>query len=106
MDLRLLMELRQYLTVKKHEPGQIKVKFSLSAMTHPRIRELLEFDAPSRGIKDTRLSLMSRTLTIVYDPGLIRPQVIDELFSTDDESRFQAAAQELAQVTEMEPPQT
>jgi len=90
MDFQLLMELRQYLTIKHHVPGRIRIKFAVKLLADPRAKRLKEEagDTPPPCIKSTKLNLFTRNVIIEYDPEVIEPEKLHEALTTSNEERF------------------
>ena len=97
MDFNLLMSLRQYLTIKHHVPGRIRIKFGLKMLADPRVQtlktEMVDKKTPSC-IKEIKLNMFTRSLIIEYDPGIVEPEKLQEALTTKDEARFQELAAE------------
>lgn len=96
MDLRVLAELRDYLTVKQHTPGRLKVKVNLAIRNHPKLPELQNTaKGGSSAIKKTNLNIFTQTLTIDYDSSMLPFEALQELLSSDDPNRIALLATEL-----------
>lgn len=96
MDLRVLAELKEYLTVKKHTPGRLKVKVSLGIRNHPKFPELQNAaKGGSSAIKKTNLNIFTQTLTVDYDSAMLPFEALQELLSSDDPDRIALLATEL-----------
>lgn len=96
MDFQLLMELRQYLTIKHHVPGRIRIQFAMKLLTDPRAKRLKDEagETPPPCIKSTKVNLITRNIIIEYDPAVIVPEKLHEALTTDDAGRFDALATE------------
>ncbi|MEZ0575565.1 hypothetical protein [Halodesulfovibrio aestuarii] len=96
MDLRVLAELKEYLTVKKHTPGRLKVKVNLAIRNHPKLTQLQHAaKGGSSVIKKTNLNIFTQTLTVDYDSTVLPFEALQELLSSDDQDRIAQLATEL-----------
>lgn len=96
MDLSVLAELKEYLTVKQHTPGRLKVKVDLSIRNHPKLPELQQAaKGGSSAIKKTNLNIFTQTLTVDYDSAVLPFEGLDELLASKDAERVAQLAQEL-----------
>jgi len=96
MDLRLLAELKEFLTVKQHTPGRLKVKVDLSIRNHPKLPELQQAaKGGSAVIKKTNLNIFTQTLTVDYDSTILPFAGLQEMFASDDPDRIAELATEL-----------
>ncbi len=99
MDLATLFQARDYLKVKRHTPGSIKLGVSPRALSDPRLKALAT-DAPGelpRGVLGVDVSVLTMSLTVRYDAALIPPAMLDELFATADPARGKAILADLEQ---------
>lgn len=88
MDLRVLAELKEYLTVKQHTPGRLKVKVDLNIRNHPKLPELQNAAKDgSAVIKKTNLNIFTQTLTVEYDSSLLPYEGLQELLTSNDADR-------------------
>ncbi|WP_290921044.1 hypothetical protein [Halodesulfovibrio sp.] len=93
MDLRVLAELKEYLTVKQHTPGRLKVKVNLAIRNHPKLPELQNAaKGGSSAIKKTNLNIFTQTLTVDYDSTMLPFESLQELLSSDDPERIASLA--------------
>lgn len=99
MDTRLLVELREYLTVVGHEPGKLRLKVDLGVRNHPAARGLGGGVGDVPGIRGVRLNIFTQSLTIDYDPQVIAPALFDAVFSATDSTGLEAAARALHDAT-------
>jgi len=115
MELKELMELRQYMQVAHHIPGRIRLRFATKLLTDPALREVREnpgtlmktlfnIDALPQtdgaamaanpamvpGIKDVRLNLTGRSIVMEYDPVVWDPKWLDELMDSSDEAQLRS----------------
>lgn len=101
MDFKVLMDLREHLTIKHHVPGRIRIKFGLKLLADPRAKALkqeTEEKTPPPCIKETKLNMFTRNVIIEYDPEIVDPEKLHEALTTDDEARFNELAAELEEV--------
>jgi len=117
MELKELMDLRQYLKVAHHIPGRIRLRFATKLLTAPALREVREkpeglvktlfgVDALPQidgaamaenpaivpGIKDVRLNLTGRSIVMEYDPVVWEPSWLDEMMMSSDENHLSSLA--------------
>lgn len=91
MNLASLSALKKYLTVQEHKNGTIKLKVAFSALSDPKVQEIMaEFKNKSmpQAILDTKVNIFTQTLTIKYDINCINPNDFEEILTTGDENRF------------------
>lgn len=100
MDLQLIKELRKNLKVAHHIPGRIRIRFDLALMDHPRSGELLDQKNEIPGIKGYRINIGARSIVIEYDTERIRPELLQEFFTTEDRNRVQVIVSELVESIE------
>ena len=101
MHFQTLMDLRQYLTIKHHVPGRIRIKFGLKLLADPRaqtLKEETENQTSPPCIKSTKLNMLTRNVIIEYDPEAVDPQKLHEALITEDEGRFNELAAELEKI--------
>lgn len=96
MDLRVLAELKEYLTVKQHTPGRLKVKVDLAIKNHPKLPELQNAaKGGNSAIKKTNLNIFTQILTVDYDSVMLPFEALQELLSSNDQDRIAQLATEL-----------
>ncbi|MCG8529508.1 MAG: hypothetical protein MI749_02465 [Desulfovibrionales bacterium] len=96
MDLRVLAEVRKYLTVKQHTPGRLKVKVDLAIRNHPLLPELQQAaKGGSSAITKTKLNIFTQTLVVEYDSSVLPFESLDELLTSDDPERIAQLATDL-----------
>ncbi|GAB6057538.1 HMA2 domain-containing protein [Desulfonatronum parangueonense] len=85
MNFHDLAALRRYLTVKHHIPGRIRVTFDPALAFRPEIRKLAQErpDIPE-GVTNVRVNILATSVIIEYDPGRIKPRLLDDLINADD----------------------
>lgn len=101
MDLRILAELKEYLAIKQHTPGRLKIKVDLAIRNHPKLPELQNAaKGNSSAIKKTNLNVFTQTLTVDYDSSVLQYEGLQELLTSSDPERVAQLAAELSgQVT-------
>lgn len=83
----LAREIGQRLRLAHHVPGRVRVKFDTSLAEHPH-KEALKLWVPDEPpFRLHEVNPWSHSVVISYDPKIIPPQMIDELFTTHDEGR-------------------
>ncbi len=99
MDFATIATLRKYLSIKHSLPGRIRIKFALAVMNDPEALKLAQSppEMPD-AVTDTQLNIFSRTLLIEYDADQIPPVLLEELITTEDDSRAAEIVEELHQV--------
>ncbi len=98
MDLNLFQDLRRHFTIAHHIPGRMRVKFDASVISNPIIKDFLSKNNNSMdtiytiipGAESIRLNLWACSIIIEYDKTRIKPELIKELFTTDDADRIKA----------------
>ncbi|NDV24864.1 hypothetical protein [Desulfovibrio sp. JC022] len=100
MDFQLLMELRDYLTIKHHVPGRIRIKLAAKLLADPRTKKLKEEagETPPPCIISSKFNFFTRNAVIEYDPEVIIPEKLHEALTTDDPERFQELAAEFESI--------
>lgn len=91
--------------VAHHVPGRMRVRFSPAILTAPGAASLAAWAQGQKrnnggypkGLVNLRLNLGSRSLVIEYDRSIVDPQVLEELFSTQDKERMSLLVSELAE---------
>lgn len=87
-----------------HIPGRIRVKLNPGLLSDPKALALASsLDLSSWGngngssaIIKTRLNLKAGSLVVDYDPKLLEPELIGELFSSSDPGRVEQLVEQLA----------
>ncbi len=96
------MELRNYLTIKHHIPGRIRIQFSPGLLGDRRagkLREKAGEELPSC-IRSSKLNMFTRNVIIEYDAETIVPEKLHEALITKDPERFEKLAAELQAIME------
>jgi hypothetical protein len=103
MDLELLLELRNYISICSHTPGKLKLKFGLGVVRNPKVIRYVKvngFGPPKGesmpGIIKTTFNPLSRSMTISYDKDVIRPELLHKLFICKNLDEFEDIAGQLA----------
>jgi hypothetical protein len=79
--LEALLELVPHVRVLDHRPGSLKLRFLLGALTARGGTDLTALAREVPGILRTRVNLLSRTLSIDYDPDRIGYDVWESILS-------------------------
>lgn len=100
MNMQLLAELREYLTLKQHRRGRLQIKVDLGVRNHPQFSSL---GNPAKdgvpGVLGVKFALFTQTITIDYDPAIIEPQLFDALFTATNPEELGIAVQALQNAT-------
>ncbi|KMY66257.1 hypothetical protein AAU61_17405 [Desulfocarbo indianensis] len=105
MDAAILLKLRDYLAVAHHIPGRIRLKLKpglfgdIMAIKLARSVDLSSWGNGdgAAAIINTRLNAAAGSLIIDYDPDLLAPEVISELFTSRDAARIEELSGRVAQ---------
>jgi hypothetical protein len=81
--IELLIELVPHIKIVEHRPGELKLKFSLSILSGTDISGINEIVEVLKGIVDTRINLLARSIEISYDPGRISYDLWESLFKVN-----------------------
>ncbi len=93
--IHALIRVAAHLSIAEHKTGIIKLKFALSAVKEvndPKLGALLS--SPPPGIIDTKLSLLTRTITINYDPAIIPADLWEDLARAHEDPQLRAQVEE------------
>ncbi len=98
MDLDLFQDLRRHFTIIHHIPGRMRIKFDAKIIANPVIKKFINKENDSLntiysiipGAKKIRFNLWARSIIVEYDKTYIKPELIKELFITDDTNRIKA----------------
>ena len=102
MDAGTLIKLREYLSIAHHIPGRIRLKIKSTLLADPQALKLagsVDFSSwgnGSRAIINTRFNPGAGSLVVDYEPGLLEPDLIAELFSSPDGNRVAELVEQLA----------
>ncbi len=97
MNFANLSDLRKYISIAEHKPGTIKLKISFSAVSDPKVKEIIaEFKNQNlpKAVLDTKINIFTQTIAIKYDTALINPDDFAELLTTKNEDRFKQLAEQ------------
>lgn len=95
MDFDWLFKARGFLRVTNHTPGTLKIKVNPAILTQPGFSQLPKFDALPDGIDDVKMNIFTQSLTVSYQPEKIPSALLDELLSTQDETRAREVVTDL-----------
>lgn len=89
MNLGALFSARDYLKVKQHAPGQLKLGVSPAILGDPVFKELsaAKPDALPKGVHAVDVSVFTMSVSVRYDADVIPPDMLDELLTTSDADR-------------------
>jgi hypothetical protein len=103
MDLELMLGLRDHISVDSHVPGKLKLKFGIKVIANPKVILYVKdngFGPPKGqdmpGVGKTSFNPLTRCMTMNYDATVLKPELLQELFTCKCEKDFQNAAQALA----------
>jgi len=82
--LEALFDLVPFVRMLDHRPGDLRLRFRLSAIARIDRAALAALARTLPGILDTQASLLSRTLRIQYDPERIEADVWEDLLALGD----------------------
>ena len=102
MDLKLFEDIRKHLTIVHHIPGRIRLKFGASIISNPYVKKninknnntLEQIYSIVPGIKNTKVNILARSMVVEYDHAVIEPEVIKELFETNNAERIKTIINE------------
>ncbi|GFM36026.1 hypothetical protein [Desulfovibrio psychrotolerans] len=95
MDLTLLVDLWEFLSVERHVPGTLVLKVDLGIRRHPKASGI-SGAASWPAIRKTRLNIFTRNLTVEYDTNLLPYERLQELLACPDRDRMRAMAEEFS----------
>ncbi|RMB12371.1 hypothetical protein [Eilatimonas milleporae] len=100
IDTDLVMKLRPHLRISRHKQGRVRLRYKMAAISVLRQAQKAPdnqvFDTIA-GVKKVEVSPLTFTLTVHYDPAVIRPEWWETLLAGSDSDaravleRFQAA---------------
>jgi len=98
MDLDLFQDLRRHFTIVHHVPGRMRIKFDSSIISNPVVKKIINKKKNSLnriysiipGAEKIRLNLWARSIVVEYNKTHIKPELIKELFITEDINRIKA----------------
>lgn len=97
-----VQKLRQWVSVAHHIDGRVRFKIKSGIVSYAaRLKKnaIEEFVSQFPALKSYRLNLSAGSLVLEYDPEVVAPQAINDLFS-DDQQRVAAAYQTFADLVE------
>ncbi len=95
MDLQALIALRKYLTINKHNNGEIQLAVSMKVLADNEVMELvknMKNRKMPKAILGSKFDLFSRKIVLKYDVNSIIPSEFDEILTTRDKKRFEELA--------------
>ena len=98
MNMRELLEMRNFVDVAHHVPGRLRLRLDPRVREHPASREFGQWSANGSGILSTRLNPMARSLVVEYDPKRIDPVALENFLVGADDAQAAALAETLAKV--------
>lgn len=86
MTVHDLMDLRDCISIARHEPGFLQFKLSLSILQRLAAKELMSIGRgyKSPALLDASFNIFNRSATLEYDTDLVNPDDIDRFFASDD----------------------
>jgi hypothetical protein len=94
----LVSEFGTRIVLVHHIPGRFRIKFDFFLAFHPEIQKLGDLSKTLPGITQVRMNIWARSLIVEYDKNLYSPALIDELFTSHDQSRKQEIIRQLHHV--------
>ncbi|WP_045221288.1 HMA2 domain-containing protein [Desulfonatronum thioautotrophicum] len=86
MQLNDIARLRDYLTVKHHIPGRLRVLFHPALINRPEVKELVSNHSElPPGVTSVRVNALAMSVVIEYDPRRIPPDLLEELVHADEQ---------------------
>ena len=109
IDADALLQLRKYLQVAHHIPGRIRLKMKREILGDPRALNMarsVDLSSWNNGhssaaVINTRLNPKAGSLVMDYDPSLLAPGLIEELFSVQDPERVGKLVDQLSELLEI-----
>lgn len=95
MDLTILADLWEYLTVERHVPGRLSLKVDLGVRNHPRAADLSGAASGVDAIRKTRLNIFTRVLTVDYDTERLPFDLLQNLLTCPDRETMRAMARDM-----------
>jgi len=97
MDLTLLADLWDFLSVDRHVPGKLSLKVDLAIRNHPRAAGLSRSEASTvSAIRKIRLNIFTRTLTVEYDTDKLSFELLQRLLSSQDRAQMRSLAEQFS----------
>lgn len=100
MTVHDLIDLRDCISISRHEPGRLQLKLSLAILQRPAARELMSLGRghKSPALLDSSFNIFSRSATLEYDTDLVNPDDIDRFFNSDDPDEIGDLAEKVAEL--------
>lgn len=106
METATLIKLRSYLRIAHHIPGRIRIKVNPALLINPealRLASLVDLGQLGWGnghpaIMNTRVNKNAGSLVLEYDPQMIAPAMLEDIFRAKDESRVEQLVEHLAEL--------
>ncbi|MCG7587450.1 MULTISPECIES: HMA2 domain-containing protein [Photobacterium] len=87
------LKLRRWVTVGHHIPGRVRLKYKLGILAHLATFNSSEIERALQNIpafKNYKLNNATGSLLIEYDASIVKPHLIDALFSQSEQDAEQA----------------
>lgn len=96
MDFLTVAKLRNYLSIKHHIPGRIRIKFDKSITKDPEALSLMK-DAPEMPdvVKKTSLNIFSKSIVIEYDASRVPFELLEEVINAATDEAAEDAVERL-----------
>ncbi|WP_298444960.1 hypothetical protein [uncultured Ferrimonas sp.] len=94
-----ILALRQWVHIGHHIPGRIRLKFNsaiVAKLARYKTEHTLEQAIQFAPLKRYQLNSDTNSLLLEYDPSVIKPALLDQLFDTDQAQALQACASLIA----------
>lgn len=91
--VKTVLKLRSWVNIAHHIPGRIRLKYKLGIIAHLARFNAKDIEKTLNDIpafKHYKLNGSTGSVLIEYDPVVVNPSLLDELFSTDDNVAEQA----------------
>jgi hypothetical protein len=100
MTAQDLLDLRDCVSIARHEPGLLQLKLNLAILQRPAARELISLGRGRTGsaLLDADFNIFTRSATLEYATALVNPEDIDRFFSSDDPDEVSSLAGKVAGV--------
>lgn len=95
MDLTLLADLWDFLTVDRHVPGKLSLKVDMAIRNHPKAAGLSRNEVSKvSAIRKIRLNIFTRILSVEYDTEKLPYEMLERLLLCPDKERMHSMAEE------------
>ncbi len=99
MNLQSITALRKYLSIAKHEPGNLSLKFSLALLSDQEAMKVIkENKVLPQAILSSNFNLITRTVKIKYDTNVIEPDELTDILTTRDKKQFDLLADKYSNI--------